>query len=71
MIQQPLFDGTGPHDVGKWTVVMLLYWSIVYSAPATVPVSVRNGPLHSAAVDFTFAEPPAPGSALAARMRRS
>jgi hypothetical protein len=26
-------------------------------APAAVPVSVRNGPLHSNAIDFTFTDP--------------
>jgi IPT/TIG domain len=28
-------------------------------APATVPVSVRNGPVHSDSIDFTFSEPAA------------
>jgi len=31
-------------------------------APAVVPISVRNGPLHSNVVDFTFTEPGAPVS---------
>jgi hypothetical protein len=38
-------------------------------APAVVPVSVRNGPLHSASVDFTFTEAGAPLAA--SRKKRS
>ena len=36
--------------------------------PDTVPVSVRNGPAHSGAVDFTFTEP---GAGTTARKRRA
>jgi hypothetical protein len=38
-------------------------------APAVVPVSVRNGPLHSNSVDFTFTEPGATTSS--SRRKRS
>jgi IPT/TIG domain len=40
-------------------------------APAVVPVSVRNGPLHSSAVDFTFAEAAPPEGEVTAKKRRS
>lgn len=38
-------------------------------APAVVPVSVRNGPLHSDPLDFTFTEAGAPLAASSRRKR--